>query len=300
MLESFYTIIFFALVSLTIANSFVITPQNHYKFIVFLGKYSKTARSGFSFKIPFLTWVDKKVYTGIVTKRVSLSLKTKDQLTFNIDFDIQYKISDNISLAYKSVYEIDDIGSIMTGISKKAAIESADSILLENVFQSTSTITDNISSDLKNFFEEEFGINIVNVLPHEPELPKEVEDQYNRILIAKRDKEAASNEAEAIKIRKIGEATADGESAKIRMEKLGESRTEYAGKAREAIEILVKSGLTPSQASNFLNNITDNDAILTASRNGGTVIFSQQGSSQNNGMDNVLCAIERLKKHENK
>lgn len=160
------------LILIVIVNSIVITSQNHYKFIVFLGKYSKTAKSGLSFKIPFLSWVDKNIYTGISTKSVSLSLKTKDQLTFNIKFDIQYKISDDIKLAYKSVYEIGDFTSIMTGISKKAAIESADSILLENIFQSTSTITDNVKKELIDFFEEKFGLQIVNVLPHEPELPK--------------------------------------------------------------------------------------------------------------------------------
>ena len=303
----FFTVFMVLLSILTVAaiySSVVITPENHYSFITMFGKYRKTLAAGLGFKIPFITSVDQVVFLGLQNQTVDLSLKTKDQVTFEISLNIQYKVSRNHFEAYKSVYNIDSLAGTLIKVATNSAIPVANKIELEDVYDAKEKITDIAETQLTKFFERDYGLSIMAVLSDEPKLPQEVEASANAVVAAKREQDAAKYKAEAIRIEKVGEANADGESVKIRMEKLGEAREEYALKSANAVELLVKSGASPREALAFLSHIGDNDAIVTASRNkANTIVISQMEklSSSNGNMSDIVGVVEALKKNsENK
>lgn len=256
----------------------VITPEKHFSFITLFGKYQKTLNAGFGLKIPFFTSVDERVYIGIEELPVELSLKTQDQVTFSIILKILFQVSDNPDEAYKAVYNLASFKDQLRSISTDAVIPVANGIELEDVYNAKEKITDTAEEALKDFFVE-YGITIDRVISDEPRLPVELEEQANAVNVAKREQEAAEYEAKTIKVKKVGEAEADGESVKIRMEKLGEARTEYANATSEAVRALTESGVSPDKAIDFLSNVGDQDALVTASRNGNTIVVSQGGKS---------------------
>lgn len=282
-----------------IATSIVFTKENHYSFITIFGKYHTTLTSGLGFKMPFVSAVDKTVYLGLQSHKVEMRLKTSDQVTFKLNLNIQYVVSEDVNEAYKAMYNIRSYFAEMSNIATNASISLANNIEIENVFNEKETILDGVHSELDSFFSN-YGITIKKVLSDEPELPKDLEEQANEVMKAKRQKEAATHKAAAIKIEKVGAAEADGESVKIRMNKLGESRREYAIKSSESIEFLVDAGCSADSALKFLNQIGEQDAVVTSSRNGSTIIFHDKGSDHNSTDILLANMIDKNKEESDK
>lgn len=286
------TIIIIAVISLLIAvtlfSMIVFTPENHYSFITVFGKYQKTVAGGLTFKMPFVSSVDKRAYLGLQSQKIALNLKTKDQVTFNLDLNVQYRISDNVDEAFKAMYQIGNFIEEMKSNTTDVAIPVANKIDIEEVYNQKDNILDAVKERLEEFFAD-YGITIVKVLSDEPQLPRELEEQANAVMVAKRSKEAAIHEAETIKTKKVGEATADGDSVKIRMNKQGEAREEYAEKTALGVQKLVAQGCSPNAALEFLNQIGEQDAIVSAARNGAATIFHTTKQSTGTSADVLLA-----------
>jgi hypothetical protein len=84
----------------------------------------------------------------------------------------------------------------------------------------------------------------------------------------------------------------------FRSTKLGEAREEYTTKTAIAVKKLMEAGATADGALTFLNKIGEQDALVTASRNGSTIVFnnSNQDSSSSTSSDVLLA----MKLQENK
>jgi len=253
--------------------SVVITKQKQLKHILLLGKYWRTATPGLSFKIPFVSWVDRISDTNIQQLEVPLRLKTKDQVTFSISLKVFYKVVEDVREAFKAEYNLNRYDEQMLSVATDSTIPVANSVELEHVFNSKEDILVAAESALNTYFRD-YGIEIEKVLSDEPQLPEEVENSANEVIAAQRLNDAAKFKANAIRTEKVGEATADGESVKIRMEEVGKARKEYAETTSAAIDILKASGVDPSTALNFLTRVGDQDAMVTASRNSETAILS--------------------------
>jgi len=278
-------------------DTIVITNERHLKFVSFLGKYQKTLTAGLGFKVPFLTKVDATVYTGRDNENIPLQLKTKDQIMFELSVNVQFEVSSQISEAFKAVYNIENYRRDMHSVATDCAITVANTMEIEDLFSDKERITNEIKARLSDFLKD-FGVEVHRVLSDEPKLPSSIEERNNNIIAAKRDKEAATDIAEKIRIEKVGAADADGESVKIRMEKLGEAREAYAEKTALAAKKLIETGVSPDQALSFLNHIGEQDALVSASRNGSTIVFqnsSAQPTSGSNSAD-ALLAMEVMSK----
>jgi len=267
------TMVVLVLLVLIAMGSVVITKQKTLKHILLLGKYWKTAKPGLSFKIPIISRVDRVSDTNIKELEVPLRLKTKDQVTFSISLKIFFKIMEDVKEAYKAEYDLNSYLAQMVSVATDSAIPVANSVELENVFNSKEDILEEAENALTSYFMN-YGIIIEKVLSDEPQLPLEVENSANEVIAAQRLNDAARFKADAIRTEKVGEATADGESVKIRMEEVGKARKEYAETTSEAINILREAGVDPHTALNFLTRVGDQDALVTASRNSETAILS--------------------------
>ncbi|MFA0812146.1 SPFH domain-containing protein [Microbulbifer epialgicus] len=262
-----------------LAKAIVIVEPKQYHFVLFLGKYWKTATPGFNLIIPYLSWVDKKASTALHETPVELSLKTSNHVTFGLILKVQHQVSSDVKLAYKALYDLENYQAQLKSFATDAAIPVANGIELEDVYNKKEQIADKAKERLRHFFHD-FGVEIVDVLSDEPRLPKSVEIQANKVMEMQREKQAATYEAEAIREREVGKAKADGESVKIRMEKMGEARRVYAESAAEAIKVLTKAGTSADEALRFMSAIADNDALVTAARHGSTVVMATGQAQQ--------------------
>ena len=103
-------------------SSVVFTPENHYSFITVFGKYEKTVASGISFKAPFISSVDKRIFLGLSSRNIPLTLKTLDQVTFNLALNVQYVVSNKPEEAFKALYHISDFKLEMDNVATNSAI----------------------------------------------------------------------------------------------------------------------------------------------------------------------------------
>ncbi|WP_444935736.1 SPFH domain-containing protein [Microbulbifer sp. JMSA004] len=262
-----------------LAKAIVIVEPKQYHFVLFLGKYWKTATPGFNLIIPYLSWVDKKASTALHETPVELSLKTSNHVTFGLILKVQHQVASDVGLAYKALYDLENYQAQLKSFATDAAIPVANGIELEDVYNKKEQIADKAKERLRHFFHD-FGVEIVDVLSDEPRLPKSVEVQANKVMEMQREKQAATYEAEAIREREVGKAKADGESVKIRMEKMGEARRVYAESAAEAIKVLTSAGTSADEALRFMTAIADNDALVTAARHGSTVVMATSQPQQ--------------------
>ncbi|WP_377306700.1 SPFH domain-containing protein [Planctobacterium marinum] len=277
--------------------SVVITRQKTLKHIVFLGKYWRTASPGLSFKIPFLSWVDKVSDTNIKEIEVPLRLKTRDQVTFSISLKVFYKVVENTSEAFKSAYNLDYFEHQIVSIATDSAIPVANNVLLEDIFNAKEKILDEAKLRLSDYFIN-YGVEIEKVVADEPQLPQEVEESANAVIAARRLNDAARFKADAIKTEKVGEATADGESVSIRMKRVGDARKAYAETTADAVKILVESGVDANTALQFLSRVGEQDALVTASRNSDTAIINTGGQTNISEIASMLSALNRKESAE--
>jgi len=177
------TVVVLVLLVLIAMGSVVITKQKTLKHILLLGKYWKTAKPGLSFKIPIISRVDRVSDTNIKELEVPLRLKTKDQVTFSISLKIFFKIMEDVKEAYKAEYDLNSYRAQMVSVATDSAIPVANSVELENVFNSKEDILEEAENALTTYFMN-YGIIIEKVLSDEPQLPLEVENSANEVMVS--------------------------------------------------------------------------------------------------------------------
>ncbi|WP_444930938.1 SPFH domain-containing protein [Microbulbifer sp. SSSA002] len=269
----FWPFVITLVIVLLLAKSVVLVEPKQYHFVLFLGRYWKTATPGINWIVPFLSWVDKKTSTALKETPVELTLKTSNQVTFGLILKVQHQVTTDVKRAYKALYELENYQIQLKSFATDAAIPIANSIKFEEVYSQKEQIANKVKTRLRHVFNN-FGIQVVDVLSGEPCLPISVEAQVNRVMEMQREKQAAIYEAKAIQERELGKAKADGESVRIRMKKAGEARRIYAESTAEAIKTLTSVGTSADEALRFLSAIADNDAIVTAARHGSAALMA--------------------------
>jgi regulator of protease activity HflC (stomatin/prohibitin superfamily) len=97
-------------------------------------------------------------------------------------------------------------------------------------------VKENIAAIMKNY-----GYDIVKTLITDIDPDHNVKESMNRINAAKRDKEAAVEEAEAKKIKIVKEAEAEAESKRLSGEGIAQQRLEIVRGFKESVEDFQKS-----------------------------------------------------------
>lgn len=120
-----------------------------------------------------------------------------------------------------------------------------------------------------------YGFEIKDVLVDEPIPTQEVQKSFNDVTASKRKKEAAENEAQAERIRIVGEAEAYAESKKLQGEGLANQRDALAEGMKEALQkICDGTDLSVRDAMMLMIQTNKYDALVEASKNPASVIFS--------------------------
>jgi regulator of protease activity HflC (stomatin/prohibitin superfamily) len=88
---------------------------------------------------------------------------------------------------------------------------------------------------------DEYGYNIIKALITDIDPDHKVKESMNRINAAKREKEAASEEGDALKIKIIKEAEAEAESKRLSGEGIARQRLEIVRGFKESVEDFKKS-----------------------------------------------------------
>lgn len=256
-------------------SSFVMTQQKTSKILTMFGKYHGCTQPGLSLKLPFPFVVQEaEVELSVQQLKGDVTVKSSDNAFLTIPWALQYKVMKN--KVKESYYELDDPTKQMKAYILNALRGEASNLTMEDLFKSNESFEKVVNNTLSEKFDK-YGYEIVNVLVDDPQPSDELKDSFDRVIASKREKEAAQNEADAAKIKMIGEAKAEGESLKIKGEAFKDFRKAIAEGNSESISLFlsdIKDGsLKASDVLDFFSGVDLRDAIRDASKNKGNMII---------------------------
>ena len=248
-----------------ISLSIRIVSPNTVKTVEFLGKYNRILRPWFHFIIPFLEWTKNQV----LYRRnfpVEVEWVTKDNVTAYIGLNVIYYVDDdnNTSIngsVYKSVYSIDDPRTMMKSTIDEQLRWMIVSFTHKEIFSKREELWNAIEERLRLKLDT-FGYKLDSIQVRDVKLDSTVMSAMNKVVETQKFKEAAFNEAEAEKIKRVKEAEAEKESKILLWEGMAGQRTKIAEGFKEAVHMIKMSDDTLN-AEKVLQFLLDSSRIET-------------------------------------
>lgn len=202
-------------------NSTYQVKEQEQAIILTLGKPTGTSGSGLHFKIPFIQQIKKvdttikgltigyQENTGQSIESESLMI-TGDYNFVNIDFFIEYKVSDPIKALYSSQSPVSILKNIcQSSIRTIIGTSDVDAVLTTGKTEIQAKTKELI---LEKLAEHEIGIQLVNITIQDAEPPTaEVMEAFKQVETAKQSKETAINNANKYRNEKLPAARADAD-----------------------------------------------------------------------------------------
>ncbi len=263
-----------------------------------LGKFRWVLRQGFHMIIPVIEWTR----TQYLWKRnfpVEVEGVTSDNVSAKVDLNVVYYVEDDgddtqNGNIYKSIYEIDNPETLI-----KATIDEQLRWMIfhfthKEIFGKRQEIWEEIENSLRNKLQQ-FGYRIDSIQVQNIDLDPDVMRAMNKEVETAKLKNAAFNEAEAEKIKKVKAAEADKEAQILLWQGMAWQRMEIAKWFKESID-MIRAADPELTAKAILNFLLDSSRIETlskiGSRNNAKLIYlneSLEGNSFKN-METKLMA----------
>ena len=234
----------FALIFVIVAifSSLLITNEQQVGFTEMLGQTSLIDSAGLHFKVPFIS--HKYIYDG-TTHGIAIGYdentdesKTDDSLMItsdfnfvNIDFYLEYRISDPIEYRYGSQNPEEVLRNIaQSAIRNTVGQYDVDSVLTTGKSEIEMKVYEDIIAELDN---HSLGLTVMNVTIQDSEPPtNEVANAFKEVENAKQGAESVINEAREYANTNLPAAEADAEAIK---QKANASKTERVNAAKEEV-----------------------------------------------------------------
>lgn len=226
------------LILVLILKSVIIVREATAVVIERLGKYNRIAISGFSLIIPFIDRKAATINLRVQQLDVTVETKTKDNVFVNLQVSVQYRVGkDQVREAF---YSLDNPRNQIASYVFDDVRAEVPRLELDDVFAKKEDIALAVQRNIHDSMDE-YGYHILKALITDIDPDHKVKESMNRINAAKREKEAASEEGEAKKIKIIKEAEAEAESKRLSGEGIARQRLEIVRGFKESVEDFHKS-----------------------------------------------------------
>ena len=231
-------IIVLVIVVFALFDSVVIVPEKSSRVIQRLGKFQRIAGPGLTFKLPVLDRVAGTISLKIQQLDVDIETKTMDNVFVDMKVSVQYVIQP--LKIWDAFYKLEDpVQQIASYVFDDVRAE-VPKLELDDVFSRKEDIAIAVKRNLSEAMDT-YGFEIVKTLVTDINPDGRVKDSMNRINAAKRDKEAAREEAEGEKITIVKRAEADAESKRLQGEGIAQQRLEIIRGFKESVEDFQKA-----------------------------------------------------------
>ena len=207
------------LACIVLFNSVYTVSEQEQGVIVTFGKPTKIVTSGLNVKLPFIQQV-YKIDTTIKGLAVgyreennesvnSESLMITSDFNFvNVDFYVEYKVSDAITYLYASSNPLGILKNIVQScIRTVVGSYDVDSVLTDGKSEIQAKVKEMVIEKLEN---QELGLQIINLTIQDAEPPTaDVMQAFKAVETAKQEKETIINNANKYRNEKMPEAEAD-------------------------------------------------------------------------------------------
>ena len=298
-----------------LSTTIFVVKQKTAAIVEVFGKFQSAKTAGLNFKLPWpIAQVAHTINLQIGQLSPNVTVKSKDNAFLTIPVKLQYQVMER--KIKEACYELDNpeqqIESYVLNIVRSKSSE----YIMDELFAAK----DSFDSEVKNSLNEKFssyGYKVIDLLIDDPQPSKELVVEFNNVLAAQRKKEAAKNEAEALKIKMVGEATAEKESLVLKAESFIAYRSKIAEGNKEAMGVMLGKGkmvklgdefmyeeipvekrelmnVSERDILKFFEGLDQRDAIRSVGKHGGTVIMN--GNNGGVSIEDVVALIKNEKK----
>jgi len=223
---------------LLLVKSVMIVTEQTAVVIERLGKFHHIADSGFGLIIPFVDGKASTINLRLQQLDVTIETKTRDNVFVNLQVSVQFKVGKGrVKDAYYSMDNPRNQISSFIFDDVRAEVPRLD---LDDVFAKKEDIALAVQQNIHESMKE-YGYDIIKALITDIDPDHKVKDAMNRINAAKRDREAALEEGEGLKIKIIKEAEAEAESKRLSGEGVAKQRMEIVRGFKESVQDFKKS-----------------------------------------------------------
>ncbi len=198
--------VFFVLLVFLISGIRIVRPT-HRMLIETLGKYSRTAESGFQFIIPV---IQRGIFVNITEQMADAKKQeviTKDRLNTTVDAVVFYRVKNDEKNVKASQYNVENYERQIVTLSRTTLRNIIGGMTYEKANSERSEINTQLLETLSKEVAA-WGLEIVRTEMKEIEPPEDVQDSMNEVIKAENDKTAAVDLAEATETKADGEKRA--------------------------------------------------------------------------------------------
>lgn len=215
----------FALLVILVLACIHFVPPKRVHVITFLGtKPIAMLDTGVHFTIPRPFAVTSAVIpTDVIAQKVQVQIKSQDNLVFELPATLQFQVTN----AMKFAFERDEPVAQMVNLVVAALRSAANRMEFQEIYDDKITIQQEVEATVSEHLGT-FGVRIVDLVIDDPELPNSTQVALNGIREAEWGRRAAEHEAEATRVRMVGEARAEAESTLLKAKAIAGFRMEIA------------------------------------------------------------------------
>ncbi len=210
----------------------MVTEQTAY-IIERFGKYRRVAHSGLGFILPFIDRKAAVMNLRVQQLDVTIETKTKDDVFVNLQVSVQYSVAR--VMVKEAYYSMDNAKNQIASYIFDDVRAEVPKLELDDVFAKKDDIAIAVQRNIAASMDK-YGYKIIRALITDIDPDHKVKESMNRINAAKREREAALEEAEAKKIRIVKEAEAEAESKRLSGEGIAQQRLEIVRGFKESVQ----------------------------------------------------------------
>lgn len=271
-----------------------IVKQQDVAIVKTFGKYAKTLHPGLNWIIPGIQSIRGVVDMRINEIRASVDVKTLDNMFVFLPVSIMIvPTGENIANAY---YKLTDPNEQIKSLVLNSVRSIASGMALEDLFSDRETIVNQVKHVIGTKLSS-YGYKIEAVLVDQPSVSEDVQHSFNRVIAAKREAEAATQEGLAVKIKAIALAEAEAESQRVRARGMADAREILAQGLNDSVKALDSTHISSEHIVATLVQLNKLDVMREIGQKGNTILLDL--NSDNTKMDALLGLLGQKINKEN-
>lgn len=242
--------------------TFYLVKTNEVAVIERFGKFERMAKAGLNVKIPPVDRVADRLSLRVMQLDETVTTITQDKVSVKLNISVQYQVDasrdargDETGL-YLAAYSLTDVEGQISSYVFDAVRSTVPSKTLDEVFAEKDHIAQAVNQHLSATMVA-YGHLIVRTLVTGVTPDGEVERAMNQINAAERLKEAAKSEAEAYRIRIVGEAEGDRDAKELSGQGVARQRRAIAEGLAQQHRTLHEAGVTNADGVLLMNQYLD-------------------------------------------
>lgn len=245
-----------------------IVEQQSVVIVQFLGRYSCTLEAGINWIfVPFQLNAGR-LSLKIESVPATVEVKTSDNMFVSLPVNLMIQVEPQN--AKEAFYKLQKPHEQVRAWVLNTVRSIAAGMTLEEMFNDRERVVNEVRGLLTAKLSE-FGYRLEGVLIDQPMVSAEVQSSFNRVVAATREKEAALQEGEAIKIRIVKQAEAEADAQRERAKGLADSRRILAVGLQESLNGFAK--IPQHTALALLIETNRIDAMREASKHGNLILM---------------------------